>query len=252
MFSWFSAQVKDHGLLPATRLLLQVVRYRIPVALSNKLLCEKLECPCCGWQGRRFLDYIETGYRVPNAACPRCDSHSRHRALYLWLKNEFQIEQKSGRALVFAPEPALAGLWNSARDLRVIKTDLQSSRGVDVLSDLTRLPFADESVEMIWCHHVLEQVEDDMAAMRELNRVLLKSRGELLVSVGQTGRDVTQEFGGANKMFSGNRRLYGNDFCERLKAAGFQVTPIAYNLSAQELERYAVYPETFYHCTRTH
>lgn len=198
------------------------------------------------------MDYIETGYRVPNAACPNCDSHSRHRALYLWLKNEFQLEHKRGRALVFAPERALAPLWNSARDLRVIKTDIDGARGVDILSDLTRLPFANESVELIWCHHVLEQVEDDRAAMHELNRVLLKSNGELLVSVGLTGREDTQEFGSANKKLSGNRRLYGSDFCKRLEEAGFQVTPLTYNLSAQESERYAVYPETFYHCTRVH
>jgi SAM-dependent methyltransferase len=198
------------------------------------------------------LDYIETGYRVPNAACPNCDSHSRHRALYLWLKHEFKLEEKRGRALVFAPERALAPLWKSAQDLRVIKTDIEASRGVDILSDLTRLPFANESVELIWCHHVLEQVEDDRAAMRELKRVLLVAGGELLVSVGLTGREDTQEFGAANKSLSGNRRLYGSDFRARLEEVGFLVTPLTYNLSAQEAKRYAVYPETFFHCTRAH
>ncbi|HEV7473572.1 MAG TPA: methyltransferase domain-containing protein [Pyrinomonadaceae bacterium] len=252
MLSWFRAQAKDHGLFPATRLLLKVARYRIPVALSNKLLPDKLECPCCGWKGRRFLDYIEAGYRVPNAACPSCDSHSRHRALYLWLKNEFQLEKKSGgRALIFAPERALAPLWESARKFQVIKTDIEATRGVDLLADLMRLPFASESVELIWCHHVLEQVADDRAAMRELHRVLRNAGGELLVSVGSTGQEKTQEFGSANKMRSGNRRLYGPDFSERLEQAGFHVTPLTYDLSAEEMERYAVYPETFYHCRRS-
>lgn len=250
MLSWYRAQVKDHGLLPATRLLFRVVWFRIPVALGNKLFPDKIECPCCGWQGRRFLDYIEMGYRVPNAACPSCDSHSRHRALYLWLKDEFQLDKKSGHALVFAPERALAPLWNSARDLRVIKTDIEATRGVDVLSDVMRLPFASESVDLIWCHHVLEQVEDDRAALRELYRVLLKGSGELVVSAGLTGQDKTQEFDSANKMLSGNRRQYGRDFSERLAEVGFQVRPLTYDLSAEQLQRYAVYPETFYHCTR--
>lgn len=250
MFSWFRAEVKAQGLFPATRLFFRVVRYRIPVTLSNKLLADKLECPCCGWKGRRFLDYIEVGYRVPNAACPSCDSHARHRALYLWLKQEFQLEQKRGRALVFAPERALAPLWQAALDLRVIKTDRESNRGVDLLADIMRLPFADESMDLIWCHHVLDQVEDDRVAMQELFRVL-KAEGELLVSVGLTGRETTQEFHHANKMFSGNRRLYGSDFSERLKEAGFRVTPLAYDLSAEELERYGVYRETFYRCGKT-
>ncbi len=251
MLNWFRSQVKEHGLAPATQLLFRVVRYRIPAVLSNRLLSDKLECPCCGWRGHRFLDYIELGYGVPNAACPRCDSHSRHRALYLWLKNKFQIEKKSGRALIFAPEQALAPLWQSARNLRVIRIDIETTRGVDLLADLMQLPFVDKSAELIWCHHVLEQVEDDHAALRELYRLLTPTAGELLVSVGYTGQEITQEFGYANKMLSGNRRLYGSDFDKRLEAAGFRVKPVTYDLSAEECERYGVYPETFYHCTRS-
>lgn len=250
MLSWYRAQVKDHGLLPATRLLSRVVRYRIPVVLSNKLLPGKLECPCCGWKGRRFLDYIEAGYRVPNAACPSCDSHSRHRALYLWLKNEFQIETKSGRALIFAPERALAPLWQSAANLRTIKTDIEATRGVDVLADVMRLPIANDSVQLIWCHHVLEQVEDDGIAMSELFRVLQPTHGKLLVSVGRTGREQTQEFAQANKGLSGNRRLYGDDFSKRLEAVGFQVETMNHDLDAEERERYAVDPEAFYSCKK--
>jgi len=250
MLSWYRAQVKDHGLLPATRLLFRVVRYRLPVALSNKLLPAKLECPCCGWKGRRFLDYIEAGYRVPNAACPSCDSHSRHRALYLWLKNDLQIETRSGRALIFAPERALTALWQSARNLSTIKTDIEATRGVDLLADVMRIPIANESMHLIWCHHVLEQVEDDRLALSELHRVLQPTDGKLLVSVGSTGRAETQEFGYANKGLSGNRRLYGVDFSKRLEEAGFQVETMTYGLDAEKCERYAVYPETFYCCTK--
>jgi SAM-dependent methyltransferase len=220
------------------------------VVLSNKLLPDKLECPCCGWKGRRFLDYIETGYRISNAACPSCDSHSRHRALYLWLKNDFQIETKSGRALIFAPERALIPLWQSAQNLCTIKTDIEANRGVDLLADVMRLPLANESVQLIWCHHVLDQVEDDRVAMWELRRVLQSTHGKLLISVG-TVSEETQEFGYANKELSGNRRLYGKDFSKRLEQAGFQVEPKTYCLSAEECERYAVYPETFYYCTKS-
>lgn len=250
MLSWYRSQVKDHGLLPATRVLFRVVRYRIPVALSNKMLSDKVECPCCGWKGHRFLDYIEAGYRVPNAACPNCDSHSRHRALYLWLKNSFQIETKSGRALIFAPERALARLWQSAPRLRVIRTDLEASRGVDLIADAMQLPLATESIHLIWCHHVLEQVGDDRVALRELYRILESSSGEFLVSVGPTGRDHTQEFGQANKMLSGNRRLYGSDFCKRLEEAGFRVEPMTHDLDAEQCARYAIHPEVFYYCTK--
>jgi SAM-dependent methyltransferase len=249
MFSWFRSQAKAHGIMAATQLLARVVRYRLPVVISNDLLPATLECPCCGWQGRRFLDYIEVGYRIPNAACPQCDSHSRHRAFYLWLKNEFRLADKSGRALIFAPERALLPIWNGAHRLSIIKTDLHAERDVDLLSDVARLPFADRSVSLIWCHHVLEQVPDDKGAMGELLRVL-QDDGELIISAGSTGRAVTEEFGTANQMFSGNRRVYGADFGERLSEAGFNVSPQTYNLTAAELRRYGIYPETFYRCTK--
>jgi len=249
MLSWFRTQVNAHGLLPAARLLTRVVRYRIPVEFGNRLLPDKTECPCCGWRGHRFLDYIELGYRVPNAECPNCKSHSRHRAFFLWLKNEFQIEGKSGNALIFAPEQALNPLWHSASKLRAIKIDIEAARGVDLLGDVMRLPLANAAMDLIWCHHVLEQVADDGAAVRELYRVLKPSTGELLISVGWTGREDTEEFGRANMMLSGNQRLYGSDFGERLAAAGFNVKTLNYNLSTEECERYGVYPEPFYCCT---
>ena len=248
MSSWFRAQVKDHGLIAATILASRVVRYRIPVVLSNKFLPANKECPCCGWTGRRFLDYIEPGYRIRNTACPNCDSHSRHRALFHFLKNDFRIEEQRGRALIFAPERSLAPLWQAAPELRIIKTDLEPARGVDILSDVMRLPFSSESMELIWCHHVLEQVEDDGMAMRELHRVL-KTNGELIISAGSSGQDSTIELGHANKNLSGNRRFYGRDFAERLVEAGFKAVPMSYNLTREKLERYGVFAETFYYCT---
>ncbi|HEV7744216.1 MAG TPA: methyltransferase domain-containing protein [Pyrinomonadaceae bacterium] len=198
------------------------------------------------------MDYIELGYRAPNAACPNCDSHSRQRALYLWLKNDFQLETKNGRALIFAPERALAPLWQSAQNLRAIKVDIETARGIDLRADIARLPLANESVDLIWCHHVIDQVEDDRAALRELYRVLIPVTGELLVSVALTGRETTQEFGRADMTLSGSRRRYGSDFAERLKQAGLQVTPRTYDLSTEELKRYGIYLETFYHCSRAH
>ena len=249
MLSWFRTQAKDHGLFRALKLLASVTANRTRVELSNKLLPDQLECPCCGWQGRRFFDYIEAGYRVPNAACPQCDSHSRHRAFYVWLTKEYELATRQGRALVFAPERALAPVWNSATELRTIKTDIEPSRGVDLIADVMRLPLANESIALIWCHHVLEQVIDDHVAMRELHRVLAE-KGELLISAGLSGLDETQELGAANKMLSGNRRLYGHDFSERLKEAGFIVTPLSYNLNDAELRRYAIFPESFYRCAK--
>lgn len=250
MLSWYRSQIRAHGLVSATRLLSRIVWRRAIVTVSNQALPAKLECPCCGWQGRRFLDYIEIGYTVPNAECPRCYSHSRHRALFVWLRDEYRINEKAGVALVFAPEKALAAVWRTATNLRAYKVDLEPSRDVDILADLMRLPFGSEVADLVWCHHVLEQVGDDRIGLKELHRVLCSSSGDLIVSVGSSSQETTVDFGFANKSLSGNRRTFGTDFAVRLAEAGFNVKPMVYNLSAVERLKYGVYPELFYCCTK--
>ena len=247
---WYRTQKRDFGIAAATWLLWRVAWRRARVIVSNKLLPKRFACPCCGWEGNRFFDYIEMGYTARNCACPVCDSHPRHRALFVWLRDERQISQKAGVALVFAPEKTFDPLWRTASNMRAYKVDIEPSRGVDVQANLMRLPFASETADLMWCHHVLEQVEEDRVAMRELHRVLRSGSGELIVSVGSGEQVATVEFGFANKAFAGNRRVFGTDFPARLAEAGFKVRPMTYNLTETERRKYGVRAEPFYRCTK--
>ena len=250
MFEWYLTQIRNHGPVRATRLFFRVIWRRVFVTLCNSTLPARLTCPCCGWQGRRFFDYIEMGYSVPNAACPRCDSHSRHRALYLWLQNDYRVGEKAGLALVFSPERALAPVWQTATNLNVCKVDLEAGRGADVLADLMRLPFVSDVADLIWCHHVIEQVEDVHVALSELRRALASHTGELIISSGLGQQEDTIEFGFSDKTLSGNRRLFGADFSRTLAAAGFDVRPMSYDLSRDDCLKYGILPEPFYHCIK--
>lgn len=250
MFTWYLIQIRNHGVLRATLLLGRVSWRRAFVIVANAALPAKLTCPCCGWQGRRFFDYIEMGYAVPNAACPLCDSHSRHRALFIWLRDEYRISEKSGRALVFSPERSLAPLWETATALEIYKVDLEPDRGADVLADLVRLPFAGDVADLIWCHHVIEQVGDSHVALRELYRVLATGAGELIVSVGEGTQESTVEFGFSDQAISGNRRRFGADFPRVLTEVGFDVHPITAALSGEDCLKYGILPEPFYRCMK--
>ena len=252
MLGWFRQQVKEHGVVAATRLLGRVAASRATVNLANKSLPANLSCPCCGWEGRRFYDYIEVGYTVPNAACPRCDSHARHRALFLWATQEFKLADRSGLALVFAPERALAPLWAEARRLKVCRVDVEGARGVDLIADIQSLPVASDSVDLIWCHHVLEHVEHDRAAIKELSRVLRPRTGELIVSVPMEPGTTTDEYGAPDPLLSDHWRMYGDDFEERLAEGGLSVEALDVDLSAADRRRYAIEPERFYLCRKTH
>lgn len=250
IFSWYRQNAKDFGVLRATCLLGRVAWGRACVSAVNALLSAQLECPCCGWQGRRFFDYAEMGYTVRNASCPQCDSHSRHRMFFLWLRDQYQIDRRAGTAVIFAPERALAPVWETANALRTFKVDIEPSRGVDVIADIMYLPFASDWADLVWCHHVLEQVLDDRAALRELRRVLRPGSGDLVISSGESGLAETREFGHSDKALSGNRRSYGSDFVERLREAGFSVEPLTCDLSEGDRRKYALQAERFFLCRK--
>lgn len=252
MLSWYKSQLREHGATAATLLLLRVLRARAAAGLSNRLLPRRVVCPCCGWEGRRFLDYVEVGYTVAGASCPRCDSHPRHRWLCLWLRDRYRLAERRGVALVFAPERALAPLWGRAGSLKVCRVDIEAARGVDVRADIQRLPFRSDTADLIWCHHVLSEVEDDRRALSELRRVLRPETGELIVSVFiARGRAHTEEFGAADKTLSRTWRRYGEDFEARLAESGLRPRLLDAGLPPTDFTRYGLDPEDrFYLCTK--
>jgi SAM-dependent methyltransferase len=247
----FFKLARVHGAIRATTLLGRIAVSRAKVRLANKLLPARVACPCCGWRGRRFNDYIQIGHRVDNAACPQCSSYSRHRHLFLWASREFRLGDRSGLALVFAPEKASDRLWSDAPRINVCRVDLEAGRDVDLLADIRALPFATGSVDLIWCHHVLEHVEDDRAAIRELGRVLRPATGELIVSVPMGAGAATDEYGFPDPALSGHWRLYGFDFVERLAEGGLLVSPIDFKVSAEERRLYAIEPKPCYVCRKS-
>jgi SAM-dependent methyltransferase len=190
------------------------------------------------------------GYAARNSACPQCDSHPRHRAFYVWLRDVYRIQDKQGVALVFAPEQALKPLWEKAAHLKLVRLDIAAARGVDVLANMESLPIASDSMDLIWCHHVLEHVEHDSKAMAEIHRVLRAHNGELIVSVPMELGTVTDEYGFADPHKSGHWRMYGDDFADRLAESGMTVAECSYQLSAEVYHKFGITPERFYICRK--
>jgi len=109
-----------------------------------------------------------------------------------------------------------------------LSVDMDASRAMRA-ANLTRLPFPDEQYDAIVCNHVLEHVPDDRRAMAELYRVL-KPGGwaALLVPMTET---LTDEDPAASPEERKKRfgqedhvRLYGRDYLDRLREAGFRVS----------------------------
>jgi SAM-dependent methyltransferase len=187
---------------------------------------DAVECPCCGSSFSRFLPH--RGRR--RAKCPRCGALERHRLLTLFLERETDLFERPGALLHIAPEYALQRRLARVPGLRYVSGDLDSPLA-DVQLDVTDIPFESGSFDFLICNHVLEHVADDRRAMAEIRRVLAPGGWAILMCPVDSRRATTLEDPAAatpqqrHRLYgqSDHRRLYGRDYADRLRAAGFEV-----------------------------
>ncbi|MBR5822444.1 MAG: methyltransferase domain-containing protein [Alistipes sp.] len=208
------------------------------------------ECPICGSRYRRFMPYGYVTSRE-DALCPHCLALERHRMIWLWLKESSDLFEGYPRLLHIAPEVSLMRHFKRHyRDNRnYITADLESPLA-DLHFDVQNIPLEDESVDVIICNHLLEHVEDDRCAMAELYRILKHGGWGIMLVPEQRDRATTFEDDTITdpeertRLFGqyDHRRIYGRDYDERLRAAGFRVERIAYTerLSLEQRQRYAI------------
>ncbi len=204
-------------------------------------------CPVCD---RPFVRFRRSrpGSR-DRGVCPHCGSRQRHRHLWLWLERHTALLDPTGteRLLHFAPEAGLERRLRAALGLRYVTADLEPGRA-DLVLDLTALDLPDASFDVVLCVHVLEHVPDDAAALRELRRVL-RPGGWGVVQV-PILRDETDEDPGVTDPEERLRRfgqadhvrMYGRDFADRLRAAGFELDVVRFRdeLAPRERRRYGL------------
>jgi SAM-dependent methyltransferase len=182
-------------------------------------------CPICD-----FLGQLVSVSRPPrwNARCPRCDSRERHRLAYLYYAESGILTDTSLAILHFAPEPFMTKLMKHHG--QYVTTDPMLD-GMTSREDIRALSYAGETFDLVICHHVLEHIDDDRQAMKELRRVL-KPTGRAIVSTPiNWAREVTFEDPGALDpeqriaAFGAfdHLRYYGRDFVRRLEDVGFRV-----------------------------
>jgi SAM-dependent methyltransferase len=185
--------------------------------------------PINGKNYKRFLPYGRMKSRK-NALSPATLSLERHRLMFLYLKNKTQFFSSQLKVLHIAPEYCFIRLFKSLPNLTYLTADLESP-WADIKMDINDMPFEENYFDVVFCNHVLEHIPDDIHAMRQIQRVL-KPGGWALLQVpmnpnsDQTDEDLTlKNPREREKRFlqSDHFRLYGKDYSERLKRAGFNV-----------------------------
>lgn len=208
----------------------------------------RVQCPVCG----SALRYFRPAWNRPDAACPRCLSEERHRALWLYLRDRPETLRAAAPLLHFAPEPVLADRIRALAPTGYVSADLDAGRAID-RADITDLPYADAAFGAIVCSHVLEHVADDRRAMREMRRVLRPGGVALVMVPVDRTRERTFEDPAivgpvareAAYRQADHMRLYGRDLPERLDEAGFRTEVVRYveSLPASARARHGLNPE---------
>ena len=208
------------------------------------------ECPLCGSRRRKFMPYGYVTSRE-DALCPRCLALERHRMIWLWITRHTDLLERRPRLLHIAPEVSLMRhlkpLYGNSGNY--ITADLESPLA-DLHFDVQQIPLSDGSVEVVICNHLLEHVEDDMVALRELHRILCHGGWGILLVPEDRRRATTFEDDSVTdreertRLFGqyDHRRVYGRDYDDRLRSAGFRVEriPCSDIATATERKLYAI------------
>jgi len=210
-------------------------------------------CPICGVRRRKFLPF---GYVVTrsDALCPKCLSLERHRLLWLYLQRETDLFTGRYRLLHIAPEVCLSAPLRQAA-AEYVSADLESPLA-ELHFDVQQIPLPDASFDVLICNHLLEHVADDRRALREFQRILRPGGWGVLLSPVDLSRartfedDTITDPDERTRIFGqyDHRRIYGRDYADRLRAAGFEVEEIDYaaRFTEDERRRYALSADRLY------
>jgi len=215
---------------------------------------KKVQCPICQHHFRRFMPYGRTSSR-DNALCPNCLSLERHRLMWLYLTKETDFFEKKPQVLHIAPEPCFMSHFEKYLGDHYTTADLESPLA-KMKMDIQHIPLGENEMDVIFCNHILEHVENDRLAMRELFRVMRPGGWGIMLSPVVTGKKETGEDPTINsweerlKAYGQGDHLreYGEDFVDRLNEAGFETEAIDYAkyYSESELAAFGLCNEKIY------
>lgn len=200
----------------------------------------------------RALDVV--GSDVDHFECPRCGSHDRERHLTLYMRAAGIFDRlRDMRVLHFAPERGLGRLLAAASPLDHVRCDLYPRDANIRKVDIEQMPFEEGTFDLVIANHVLEHVDDDVRAAREVHRVL--KPGGLAILQAPFSRVLQNTWSDPGIVSEVARlhafgqedhvRLFGADFVERVASSGLKprVASHADWLAGVDAGRFGVNPD---------
>jgi SAM-dependent methyltransferase len=166
-------------------------------------------------------------------SCVSCGASDRERLAAYWINLQLKTNKLSDKTRIihFAPEAALS-VKLRALNFEIYHTADLLMDGCDFKIDMMHMPFEDESYDFVICSHVLEHVEDDSQAIRELYRITRKGGDGIIMAPIIMGLDKTIE--DSTVRDEANRwRLFGqndhvrayahDDYVNKIRSSGYLV-----------------------------
>ncbi len=207
--------------------------------MAIKYRGSKFGCNICESKLGNFIR-LENGETL----CPACGSLPRNRRLWEVLIGQDLLH---GNVLDFSPSRCLARKMREQKRIRYTSSDFVGEFQAEKSHDITAIAEPDAEFDLVLCYHVLEHVDNDRQAMRELHRVL-KPDGKALIQTPFKDGDIYEDasitsperrlkhFGQADHV-----RVYSaNGLAERLKEAGFQVAINQFGLNQPSDQYYGM------------
>lgn len=198
--------------------------------LARLLAGNNVTCNICNHSYASFLPYLDRA----NALCPNCGSLERVRLVYYFIQ-QLQLINNNTKLLHVAPEKCLFDIFSKQLDSNYTAVDkfedVYDYPDGTVEMDITSIPMADETMNMVICIHVLEHIQEDRKAISEIYRVLKKG-GVAILQV-PYDKERTDTYEDASIVSREDRRkhfgqfdhvrIYGTDFINRFTAPGFTI-----------------------------
>jgi SAM-dependent methyltransferase len=159
--------------------------------------------------------------------CPSCGSLSRTRRLFEYLKETHAL---NGNLLHFSPSRSLYRNFKKLNSVQYYSSDFAGEFLADYHFDITKIDMEADFFDTIICYHILEHIDDDEQAMKELYRVL-KQDGTCFIQTPFKAGDIYEDQTITTK--EGRLKAFGQDdhvrlysiegLKRRLETCGFKV-----------------------------